>query len=522
MNAATLLALASLLASPSEPARKPEPKFLALIVLDGCRPDYLDLVPMPHLDEIRQRGTSFDRAWVGQIVNNTPPSHATIATGAFPRHHGIVNFFWKDPVTSELADFTSLQSVMDGKLGDIVKNSKVPSFLGLLRAKSKKPIRAYSVSSHKYYAAAAMGAQEADTILFAVPSDDGGSSEEQREEGSSASVPFAPGTVAGHGAPPRVISDPELNVSLVSKEGAMNGWAVNAALKLFDRDPCEVLYLNLPETDEVGHVTGASREAMKPVMKALDGQIGRIVDAYKRIGRLDETIFVVTADHAMIPNRHVAELPSLTDIAETFPSAERAERATQLRPGLVVARPPYLWIRNTEDASVFAEGFARTQAPGIRGVFYKKKAPNGAFEYLPCSTTARTMARPLLDAYLYLLSTAACPNGPDVVLATEEETLFGQLAPGSHGGHVTMTWDIQHIPMIFAGPGVRAGAVSHAPARLVDLAPTLCRLFGLDPTGMDGVAITDVLTSPTEPDQARAKWVFDEIGRYQDALRQTQ
>ncbi|MBI1850045.1 MAG: alkaline phosphatase family protein [Planctomycetes bacterium] len=520
---AALAALAAnLVAAPATNTRRVEPKFLALIVLDGCRPDYLDLVPMPNLDALRQRGTTFDRAWVGQLVNNTPPSHSTIATGCFPRRHGVVSFFWKNPATDELDDATALSAVMDGRFGGIIRDSKVPSFLGLLRAKSKKGVRGYAISSHKYYAAAGMGALEADTILFAVPAGTGAQSVEQREEGASATVTFTPGSVIGHAAPPRILSDPQLNVPLVSKEGDMNGWAVNAALKLFERDPCEVLYLNLCETDEVGHMTGASREAMKPVMKALDAQLGRLVDAYKKIGRYDETVFVVTADHAMIPNRHVVELPSPTAIAETFPPAERAERASQLRPGFVVARPPYLWVKNTEDAGVFAEGFARTQSSGVRGVFYKHKAPNGSLEYLPATTTANRLPQPLIDAYLYLLSTMACPNGPDIVLATEEDTLFGSGKAGTHGGHVTFTWDVQHIPMILAGPGIRAGAVSHAPARLADIAPTLSRLFGLDPSAMDGVVITDALESAAPNDEARTSWVYKEIARYQDALRQTQ
>lgn len=53
---------------------------------------------------------------------------------------------------------------------------------------------------------------------------------------------------------------------------------------------------------------------------------------------------------------------------------------------------------------------------------------------------------------------------------------------GEHGslGHAGGLWEyILRTPLILAGPGIPAGTVIHAPARNIDVAPTLLRLAGL-------------------------------------------
>jgi hypothetical protein len=47
----------------------------------------------PFLSGLIADGVWFERAEVGSSPSNTPPSHATIGTGAFPRRHGVVDLF---------------------------------------------------------------------------------------------------------------------------------------------------------------------------------------------------------------------------------------------------------------------------------------------------------------------------------------------------------------------------------------------------------------------------------------------
>ncbi|MDE6451953.1 MAG: alkaline phosphatase, partial [Odoribacter sp.] len=56
--------------------------------------------------------------------------------------------------------------------------------------------------------------------------------------------------------------------------------------------------------DHVGHQVGHDTPAYYEKLEELDGYVGRIVQAVKDAGMLDETIFIVTADHGGIQKGH--------------------------------------------------------------------------------------------------------------------------------------------------------------------------------------------------------------------------
>ncbi|WP_459188743.1 alkaline phosphatase [Parabacteroides sp. APC149_11_2_Y6] len=58
------------------------------------------------------------------------------------------------------------------------------------------------------------------------------------------------------------------------------------------------------EPDHVGHSDGHDTPGYYNKLKELDGYIGEIVEAVKAAGMLDETIFIVTADHGGINKGH--------------------------------------------------------------------------------------------------------------------------------------------------------------------------------------------------------------------------
>jgi iduronate 2-sulfatase len=73
---------------------------------------------------------------------------------------------------------------------------------------------------------------------------------------------------------------------------------------------------------------------------------------------------------------------------------------------------------------------------------------------------------------------------------------------GTHGDWTKHTnyEEANHVPLIFAGPGITAGARTKALAETVDLYPTLCALAGLPapagPQPIDGVSQVPVLRDP--------------------------
>jgi hypothetical protein len=70
-----------------------KPKLVVVVILDAGGSFVLDLWPnaWPYLKGLIPHGTWFDAATVGSNPSNTAPIHATIGTGTFPMHHGIVD-----------------------------------------------------------------------------------------------------------------------------------------------------------------------------------------------------------------------------------------------------------------------------------------------------------------------------------------------------------------------------------------------------------------------------------------------
>ena len=72
-----------------------------IISIDGLRPDYYLPLPtrqakMPGIDALRARGSWADGV-IGQFPSLTYPSHTSIATGARPAKHGVVQNTRFDP-----------------------------------------------------------------------------------------------------------------------------------------------------------------------------------------------------------------------------------------------------------------------------------------------------------------------------------------------------------------------------------------------------------------------------------------
>jgi hypothetical protein len=152
--------------------------------------------------------------------------------------------------------------------------------------------------------------------------------------------------------------------------------------------------------------------------------------------------------------------------------------------------------------------------PGVAAAYYQTR-PKGRNEYVPAPGTS---IDPSLDAaYRYLLDTIVGPAAPDVVAPFRENTI-GTASTNAHGDHGGLNWGAQHVPLVFSGPGVTAGVVSEAPARLVDVAPTIVRLMGLPPAPMDGTVLADAVTDAHAQEVATQASLSGTLTAYQDAL----
>lgn len=69
------------------------PRLVVTLVWDAAGRNVLDAWPTdwPYLNSLIEEGAWFERATVGSSPTNTPPSHATIGTGAFPDRTGVLD-----------------------------------------------------------------------------------------------------------------------------------------------------------------------------------------------------------------------------------------------------------------------------------------------------------------------------------------------------------------------------------------------------------------------------------------------
>jgi arylsulfatase A-like enzyme len=224
-----------------------------------------------------------------------------------------------------------------------------------------------------------------------------------------------------------------------------------------------------------------------------DRAIGQVVNEYRRLGILQRTLFVVTADHGMTANRHIVPIHSLYR-AVAHSGAMQLNQAYRVSAGSI-------WLRDPEHSGMLAQKLVAQHFPGVEGALFKVQADTG-FKFVPEAATAARLPHDVLQAYLDLADTEASVSGPEVLLPYVEDTTGLPRAHAFKGSHGGFSWSAQHIPLILAGPGVRKG-VSHFPAKLVDLAPTVERLLGLQvPNGVDGIILADAVQNSGTAEKA--------------------
>ncbi|GAC1400264.1 MAG: hypothetical protein NVSMB52_13870 [Chloroflexota bacterium] len=468
------------------------PKYLVLIVLDAFRPEYQSLAPMPALGDLMRRGTVYDRAWVGQLESETPTGHATISTGCMPKNNGILGFEWRDPTTKQEVLDGWPAGVLAGDMERDLRASGTTSIPAAIKASDPRS-SVVAVSSEKVYAADAMGGWAADYILY------------HQHSGPRKDL-LVPSFVPGHRPPEDILQQPSLQIRLPMRHFTDWDWlsAQLALTSLLHVQP-KALLINMPGADFYGHPYGgpASPAVMAQIAAGLDRNIARIVAAYKQAGIYDQTVFVVTADHGMVPNTRTVS-------GDVTKAAVRHVGGQYLFHTGGTAADVYL--RNPWHSRAVAAEMMRV--PNVAGSYYQV-GHKGRYEYVPAPGMKIS---PSLDAaYQYLLATFSGPTAPDVVAPFRENTIGG-LYKNAHGDHGGVNWGAQHIPLVLSGPGVQSGRLSHFPARLMDIAPTVLRLLGLPTAPMDGVVLGDALLSPTATDMTVQSDMAPSLTAYQDAL----
>jgi hypothetical protein len=470
------------MAPPSAHGRASAPpiqaRYLVLFVLDGGRDDYFGLTPLPHVDALRDRGVQYTNALDGILESETPSGHATLATGSTPRRDGILGFNWEQSDN----DFSlfSPSKILSGVMERIMRASGAPTIAGLYK-KRFPHARVVALSGHKYYAADPLGGPNADAIMYYQ---------------GNAKGQYAPVAVPGHVPPAKVLSAPGV-VDRTTKLplGEDDGLANRLAVATFRVLHQQITLINEPEFDwPLGHVDGGEidRPAVIQLMKAFDRDLGMIEDAYRKAGILNQTLFVVTADHGMAPVKRFEDPAIIT-------KAVAAAHTTA--PSIAYNHAAYIWLRDPGKASAVASDIGAAHDPGVSSVYYLTGTGKSQ-HYVRTGNTY--VGKDIEAANQFLLNTLMNGHQPNVVVLDRGDATWSSLNSHWKADHGGATWQSQHIPLILSGPGIRSAQVIKAPAQLDDVAPTILTDMGVTPSGMEGHVLTEAL-SRADPADAKAR-----------------
>jgi phosphonoacetate hydrolase len=466
------------------------PKYLVLMVLDGARPDYFDLTSLPHVDALRNAGTQYTKAFDGILEAETPSGHATIATGSRPDKDGLLGFDWANTTTR----YSLFSPDQMGTVEQLMQDSHAPTLASLYKQKFPSA-RVVAVSGHKYYAAAPLGGPSADAIVYYQGDPKGH---------------YVPVAVPGHTPPASILNDPSLTLPTTTlKDGQEDHLATTMALSLIHGMQPRMLLINYPEFDwPLGHVDGGILASAKVIsdMKVFDSDLGSIEDAYRKAGILDQTLFVITADHGMMP------------ISRFIPATVVSNAVTQAgttAPDIASSSADYVWLADPNKAQTVAENVTSAHDPGIASAYFLVTA-NGKPSYVAANGSNVTSG--METANQYLLSALLNGHEPSVVVFGNPGASFSDPKSNWKADHGGNTWQSQSIPLIFSGAGIVPGVVNSNPVQLDDVAPTVLTAMGVTPKGMEGHALTESLVQPTATDIQQRQVEMRQIGPVEDAL----
>ena len=533
----------------TEPAKRPS--HVVIIVLDQARPDTITRYGMKNVQKLQHRGKNFPNGIVGHMAAETVISHNVITSGLFPKHMGWTNEVYRD-----------VGNVLGGGEGAyyVTSSMSCSQFRTLIQHGGYNKLQDYldtrfpngdfaSISQKRTSACTSGWTQSMDPsdIIFQIRgssspmSCDGQSGWRQPEyvgpvgffDLSTCSRWFtwqAAGAYGTGAISPANIYPLDGNRFVPGRDPAHIGgdtWSADAAIRVIDNDPnWRGMMVSLGAIDKMGHMWGPEDDVTGPpgsdqqishlpfAAKNADVQVGRIVNALKRRGLRDDTLIVITADHAAQTGTPGSSFFGLLNPivgagcggirsdcnwyfgtetgageAESYEDPSPAVQQLDTTLGGNVAFSYQdghvaVWLtdKSLEKKQQAAE--AVLDMPGVIASYHLNAAQDG---YVLFGTNPMNAAdQSWFTSHAQdLVDTMAASNGPDVVGLVATDVTYGVV--GDHGGYNRL---VQNIPMVFSGPGVNPKD-SSIELRHADVLPTILEAMGIDydPADFDGEAV---------------------------------
>ncbi|HKA59235.1 MAG TPA: alkaline phosphatase family protein [Gemmatimonadales bacterium] len=520
MNVAVAVSFVASLLLGGAGAPPPRPKLVVVITVDQLRPDYFTRWKgqlTGGLGQLANEGAFFTEGHQDHALTETAPGHATILSGMWPAHNGIISN--SEGVLDTLAPLIGIAGP-----GASPRRMRGTTLFDWLRA-ADPTARALSVSrkdrgailpighakeqvywyqsgmftTSRYYSDTLpawvqafnarrlpfKAANTAWTLLLGDSAYKEPDSEAWENGGSNVVFPH------------RLPADSLRAALALPGTPAMDSLTLVFALEGFDalklgRKGTDILAVSMSATDAVGHTFGPdSREVHDQVLR-LDRYLAwflkRVTD---RVGR-DNVVVVLTADHGVtsLPERTRANGGTAYRVQlDTLITAVNRELDRLTGTGRD-------WL-SIEGGMVFLRDNGRFAAMGIKtdslfeAVTARMLRVPGVARVIKPADLARadTASDPVARRWLHHLP----PDAPVVLTVSLQQGSIWDIPNLPIAMHGQPSEDDSHVPIIFWGSGIRKGTYATR-MNTVDIAPTLAALLGISPLSLvDGRARTDAL-----------------------------
>lgn len=433
---------------------------ILVVVLDGCRPDYLSSELMPR-SFWEAKGGVIGTAHHAALPSVTRVNAATMTTGCYPSRHGLMANTIYVPELDPTGGIStgSRQTLLDAAKAWGGHLLTAPTLPELLEQHGQR------------FLACSSGSSGSATIL--------------NPTGAGAGILHPEFCVPESGtARMYEILGPEPPETEPAK--AKMTWMTDAYLKIGvpDHDP-RVTFLWFTDPDHTAHEKGIGARETKEGIRIADEQLGRIFDFHRARG-MKVNVFIV-ADHGF------ATYGGKFDVAATLKAKGWMERAKPVVIGGAIYVPK-------EQEEHLADMVRDLQAePSIGPIFTAAKSNGSEKGKFP-----GTLSLDLIGGNH--------PRGAQIVAYpkwTSERNAAGYpgmvQAPGTAGHGATSPWEINGVFAAF-GPDIKAGILSDVPTSNADLAPTIAYLLDIPvPKEMDGRVLHEVLNSGPAPQKVRVR-----------------
>lgn len=524
------------------------PKLVVIIVVDQMRADYVDKFHSQWsggLKRLLGEGAWFRAAAFPYAATETCPGHATISTGAFPVHHGMVANAWWDRDAQKMVTCTSDPNAKNTAYaggttegGDSAWRMQVPSFAEELKFQygdasrivtfSLKARAAITMAGHKADAAtwfdtntgAWVTASAYGTMPFVEQfvekhpvAEDYGKSwalslpprdywyDEQALgaatiDGWTTTFPHTLRGRKGDSSPDAAYYEQWATSPFADKYLTKLAEAAVDSLGLGKSAAPDYLGISYSSMDYVGHVFGPHSWEIQDMLVRLDKDLGELfLHLDQKVGR-GNYVVALTADHGVAPipadmqitgfDAGVLSLPGLKDrLEKALEPFNYARPAIARIAGNELYFLPGLYGQLKQDPAAFkALSDAALAMPGIAAIYHADELSGANTTYSETRTAAE-------------LSYFAGRSG-DLYILQKPYWLLDNSADGSKRhtgtGHGTPYYYDQRVPVLLMGFGIRPGEYFEeiTPA---DIAPTMGALTGVTLGTHDGHVLAAALQS---------------------------